>query len=61
MALTSKQVVEKIASRLKINVETLSLIYFSNSQAKNDIDECLNEINSRRIKNGLEPVIIKNN
>jgi hypothetical protein len=59
MELTSEQVVERIASRLKINVETLSLIYFSNPQAKNHIDECLDDINSRRVKNGLEPVIIK--
>jgi hypothetical protein len=58
MALTSEGVIKYIAGTLKTDIKTLCFAYYASEEVKKIIDESINDINGRRVKNGLEPVII---
>jgi hypothetical protein len=58
MALTSEGVIKYIAGTLKTDMKTFCIAYYASEEAKKTIDKSINDINERRVKNGLEPVII---
>ena len=51
-------VINYIALKLKISKEHLSVLYHNDNDMKLFLDEILDDINERRVENGLDRVII---
>jgi hypothetical protein len=51
---TNKQAITFLASRLNVSLEQLVCGYMTNDNVKSVIDKYLDDINSRRVPNGLE-------
>jgi hypothetical protein len=58
MAYTPKQLFSYIAAQMKTTPESLLNAYENIPMVKNKLDRCIDDINSRRTENGLEPLII---
>jgi hypothetical protein len=57
MAFTPKQILKHLAGTLKTTPELLVYCYQNSSEIRTQLDEYADELNIRRIKNGLEPLI----
>jgi hypothetical protein len=58
MPFTPKQVLSYISGQIGTTPEVLVYGYENDPKLRIKLDICIDDINSRRIKNGLEPVII---